>query len=359
MMRNTLTTMACAAGLMLAATSANAQTEVLDEKDVKAKAMAATSSTTPDGWKLKVKVGLTGSFNDVNGNAEAAGAGQAGATITVGGVLSAEANFKHGHHGWDTTLNIQQTQTQTPSLDPWIKSLDNLEVISTYFYRLNSPDWLGPFARLRFQTQLFKGSTVEAGRTSVVRTNADGTMVAPEAFAPQSRIPLTGSFEPIQIRESAGVFADPIQEDYLKLNAKLGVGGQHQIVRNGFIVAGTSDGMDATGPLTQVDLTQLQGSSSAGGELDIAMSGVVVKDLLNWKLTLNFFMPFVTNGELADGTKAVGFDGLVSDIQGGISLKLWKYFSLDYALLLRRVPLVVEGWQVVNGLVLSAGFDIL
>lgn len=335
-----------------AAGSASAQTEVLDDADVQKKALSKTSSTTPDGWKIKAKVGLSANLGDNNANAAAAGGGQEGTTFQFGLQLSAEANLKHGQHGWENKLGIQHAQTKTPSIDSFIKTQDNLEIISTYVYRLNNPEWLGPFGRFKFQTQILPGFAVREQPYDVIRTDRDGNAATTQVAA-QQKIDLTGAFEAMVLRESAGMFARPFTEDYFKIDAKLGVGAQHIIVRDGYTILG--EDADAL----ELQLQQLRTVNEAGAELELNLEGEAVKDLLSWKFGVNLFLPIITTAEDADGNAANGFGYLNTDIQAGLSLKLSKWASLDYSLIVRKVPLVVDGFQVIHGLVLSAGFDIL
>lgn len=345
--------------LLIAPSVASAQTEDLKDADVQKKAMAKTSTTVPNGWKIKAKVGLSGNLGDNNANAAAAGAGQEGTSFQIGLVLGAQADFKHGQHGWENKLNLQHAQTKTPSIDSFIKTQDNLELISTYVYRLNNPEWLGPFGRFKFQTQVFKGYAVRDGAYSVDRTKRDKTTEPTEMFDPQAKIPLTGAFEPMILRETAGMFARPFTGDSFKLDGKLGVGAQHIVVRNGYVV--TSEDA-AAGTLL---LKQLDDVNEAGAELELLLEGVAIKDILSWKLGANFFLPIITSADDPNPAdpmnvgKANGFGFLNTDIQAGLSLKIAKYASLDYNLQIKKVPLVVDGFQVIHGLVLSAGFDIL
>lgn len=351
------------AGLLALPVTASAQTESLDEEALQKKAMAKTASTSPDGWTVKAKVGLSANLGDNNANAASAGAGQEGTTFQFGLQFSAEANMKMGDHGWENKLGLQHAQTKTPNIDAFLKTQDNLELISTYVYRLSNPDWLGPFARFKFQTQVFPGFAVRESPYTVFETNREGertqrdgdptTPFSDEAFPAQRKIDLTGAFEAMVLRESAGMFARPFTDDVFKLDAKLGVGAQHIVVRNGFVVL--SEDADAG----VLELRQLDDVNEAGAELELNLEGIAVKDLLSWKLGMNFFLPIITSAEDMDGNTANGFDYLNTDIQAGLSLKISKWASLDYNLIVRKVPLVVDGFQVIHGLVLSAGFDIL
>ncbi len=352
LLRNTCLTIGL--GLFGLSSVATAQVAELKDADVKKKATASTSSTAPDGWKVKMKVGFIGNVGDTNGNAASAGAGQEGTSVQFGLTLTAEANLKMGHHGLENKLGIQHGQTKTPSLDSFIKTQDNFELTSTYVYRLDNPKWLGPFARVKLQTQLFEGYAVRDKAYTVDRTNRDGSAVPTQNAAAQTKIDLTGGFEPIVLRESAGVFARPFEGKDFKLDGKLGLGSQQIVVGEGFVV--TADDAD----MANLALRQLDDVTEAGAEFELLLEGIAVKDLLSWKFGANFFLPLLTTADRQDGSgKASGFDYLNTDIKAGVSLKLSKWASLDYNLTVKKVPLVVDGFQVVHGLIFSAGFDVL
>ena len=353
--------LAFAAGIALLATTAPAfaQTEVLKEEDTKTKALTKTSTTVPDGWKVAAKLGLSANLMTTNANAASAGAGQEGTSFQFGILLGADANLKVGQHGWENKLAFQHGQTKTPNVANFIKSVDNLELISTYFYRFQNPEWLGPFARARLQTQMFKGYVVRDTAVQVFRTDREGNTIGPVTRTAQAKIPLTNSFEPLVLRQSAGMFGRPWQGDDFKLDGKVGLGLQEILVGDAFVVDSEADGV--------LNLKQLENSVNAGAELELNLQGVLVKDILSWKASANFFLPVLTNAEVAvdaadpaAGTKkANGFDYLNTDIQAGLSLKVAKGLSVDYQLLLRKVPLVVDGFQVQHGLVFSVGIDVL
>ena len=346
---------------------ARAQTDALDSKELKKTALAGTSTTVPDGWKVALNFGGTVNFNFSNETAAAAGAGEEGSTFQIGIVVGLTGNYKSGPHRWQNKVTVQQTQTKQPERN-FRKSLDNVELLSTYLYSFKNPAWLGPFSRFRLNTQLLRSSyfnddgAVGARRESV---GADGRPVEEEipfeSVGSEERIVQTEPFEPLILRESLGLFANPYTAPGFTLDAKLGVGAQQVIVRDGVTFV---ELRDLEGELTAI-FREIEPSINVGGEGEVEMKGAIVKDRLTWRLTANVFVPFVASADVigdesAEDTESpVGFEYANIDIAGGVSLKLAKWASLDYILTLRRVPLVVRGLQVQHGILLSAGFDLL
>jgi hypothetical protein len=330
------------------AAHAQAQSEIAPET-LREQALAKPSEERPDGWKLKLKVGGTASFNH---SRNVVGA-ENGATVQLGLFLESGAHMKAGAHEWQTDVAIQHAQSLTPSIDSFVKTVDNADLTSLYLYRISPLPWLGPYGRFRLSTQLLDGYTVRTTRVEVQRTDRKDRTLAPVPVDAKERIDLTNPFEPLLLFESAGVFAHPIEKDAFTLKTKLGLALQHIVIQDGYTLAGEGTAADGTTPLLQ--LRQLQGSSALGGELDLDLSGIIVPEVVNWKAKVNFYMPFHSTLPVA----ATGTEALNTVLAAGISVKLAKWASLDYVLNVKRIPLVLREWQVQNGVILTAGFDIL
>lgn len=350
-----------------AASPSLAQTDALGSQELKQRALARTSTTVSDGWKVALNFGGTVNFSYSNQTAAAAGAGEEGATFQVGIVVGLEGNYKSGRHRWRNKLMVQQTQTKQPERS-FRKSLDNIELLSTYLYGLENLTWLGPFARFRLNTQLLRSSFFnDGGAVAWVRESvgADGTIASDrlnfEMVGSEQRVVQTEPFEPLLLRESVGFFASPFAGAGFVVDAKMGVGAQQVIARGGvtFVELRDVNGQVAV-------FREIENSNNVGGEGEIAVRGVIVPDRVTWRLTANVFVPFVASGDVIDDSgptpvtdSPVGLEYANVDVVGGLSLKLAQWASLDYILTLRRVPLVVRGLQVQHGILLSAGFDLL
>lgn len=322
--------------------------EVIAPEELRDEVLAADDEERKDGWSYGASVGITGSFTH---SSNVVGAVD-GITVQLGAVLNGALLFVQGQHEWESTLDVKHTQSLTPQLDSFVKSADELVFQSTYSYRFEAVDWLGLFARFRLETQLFPGYDVRPDAVRVIRTlSTDDSDGNPEQIVEdipaQEQIPLTGAFEPLILKESFGVFANPIEKKTLTIKTKLGLGAQHIIVQDGFALKDNDD-------TPELELIQLENSTQFGGEIELNFNGLI-NEGVTWKARAYFFYPFVT---LAD-TEIEGIDLLTSDLSAALSVKLGKWASLDYVFSAKRIPLVLDAWQVQNGLMLTAGFNLL
>ncbi len=256
------------------------QTEVAPE-ELRATALATASST--QGWKLEMSVGTSFTFNQSNNVVGT----EDGTTLQLGLIFGTRAKWIEGSHEWDTTLDIQHARTQSPEIKRFLKSLDNLELKSTYLYHLQALKWFGPFARFALQTQIFNSVLVRPQDSVVLRNNLDGTQETIPVAA-LTEISLTHAFEPLRLRESVGAFAHPIEEKDLAIKTKLGIGAQQNIAQGGFVhndVAGTPE----------IDLFEIDTTHEIGGEFEIELLGAAIEDVATWAVSANLFYPFYSS----------------------------------------------------------------
>ncbi len=287
----------------------------------------------------KLSIGSTGSYGHSSSVVGAAD----GSTVAVGLVIDGLSEWVSGAYECANTLKIQHTQTRTPQLPVFFKSADFAEIVSTSIYRLESVPWFGPYARFRINTQLFASYVMKASDYEIKKTRLDGTSSTSKLPA-QDRYDLASGFNPLVFAETVGAFANPIEQKWLTVKAKLGVGAQHVRSSNGFAVA--SDDTKAG----KMEVKEIQEASQMGGEAEVALAGDVTEGVA-WKAKANVFVPaYSTAG------KKTGLDAMTSDLSFALGIKLAKWLSLDYTVMARRVPLVLDAWQVQNGIILTAGF---
>lgn len=319
---------------------AQAAGPVVDDT-LKDRALAAPAQ--PDGWKVTLNVGASGSFahsHKVVGTED-------GAYLQLGGVLGGNGTLFHGQHEWENLLDLKLGGSKTPQLDRFVKATDQVDFSSTYLYHLESPKWLGVYGRFRAGFQLLDGQQTSPTDVTVVRTSVNGDQQREQVGAQQA-FGLTSAFEPLVLRETVGAFLTPYTAPELTLNAKLGVGAQHILTRRGYVVAD-----DAATP--ELELRQLDNTHEGGAELSAAATGVLLKDVLDWRAKGDLFLPVLTTA--SDDLGVV--DRLNAQLEAALSLKLAKWLSVDYVLAARRIPAVQSDWQVSNTLLLTAGFQLL
>lgn len=334
--------------------------------DMKAQVMAAgrdQEAEDTDGWSVSGKLGANFALND---NQNVVGT-EDGTTLQLGGILSLDATLTSGQHGWKTTLGLQQTQTRTPQLERFVKSLDQLDLVSTYTFRFENPSWLGVFARLGLNTQIFEGELVPTDPTEVRRlplgsstdglTPTDGILVADrvEPGTAVQSVGLTSPFEPLNLRQSLGMFADPVTSEAFSLSIKVGLAAQEVLTSGGSLRVATAEAANADGE-TVVFIQTLEGTvAEAGAETEVQVKGTVVKEIVDYELVVNaFYPPFTTSEVDRDFAEALNLK-----IKGSLSAKLNEWLSAEYVLTVLRIPATTTDFQIQNGLVLSVGFDLI
>ncbi|MFN3199648.1 MAG: DUF3078 domain-containing protein [Bradymonadia bacterium] len=321
-----------------------AQTEdYIKGQEVVDKMTAATDeAANAEGWKFRLEVG---SNISVNSSSNVVGAVD-GTTYQVGLLINGEASLKSGQHEWNNKLALNHQQTKTPSIDPFVKTADNLEITSMYLYRLESIDWLGPFARGRLQTQALNGYLIRGEQVDVVGD------VNQADLGPGRRIKLTSAFEPMLLRESAGLFGRPVDEKSIRFTATLGAGAQQIVSQGGFAITDETDAAD--GNDKQITVTEIESTNQVGAEIEAEATGALTEQV-SYTLSANLLYPIITSVD----TDLEGAELLNTELNAKLAVKLSKWASLDYVLQARRIPLIVRDWQVTNGLLLSATFNVL
>jgi hypothetical protein len=322
--------------------AAHAANEVLPTEVAADKALAVPPADAPQGWALKLTVGATGSYGH---SSNVVGAID-GATVQLGVLVNGSANLTSGQSSWENALKLNETQTRTPQLASFIKSADELALQSTYLYHLPNLDWFGPFARAAMTTQIFSSYDVRPADVTIVRTFRDGTTKA-KAIPLGDHIQLAKPFEPLLLKEGVGAFANPYTDKLVAVKTKLGLGMQHVMVGDGFTLAD-----DKATP--ELEIKQLEKSTQGGGEAEVELGGTWSENI-SWGAKANVFYPFYTSVE----TKLTGINLMTTDLSAKLSVKLAKWASLDYVLSAKRVPLILEKWQVQNNVLFTAGFDII
>jgi hypothetical protein len=272
----------------LAAAEASAQDIKTNEvkKDATAVPPPADAKDAPkNGLFASLRGDVTLSFTDqqrVVGQID-------GSTINFGAKVDGRADLIHDEHEWRNSVLINAGVTKTPNIPEFIKSTDALQFESIYLYHLKP--WVGPFARFRLETPMFAGADVRPGATNYKITRQDGAVVQtcdPDSGAPcaTQKLPLTDGFQPLTLKESLGVFAQPYKSKPVTVEARLGFGAQQILADKQFALADVPD--DATncpagaaGPpgtksaVPCVEVTQLSDVMQAGIEANLELWGTL------------------------------------------------------------------------------------
>jgi len=295
-------------------------------------------------WELKGKLSSNFSFTN-NKNY----VGQTDGSIYQFNIITEEdVNWRKGQHEVLNNLQIKYGLSKTPQLEDIFKSQDQFKYLGTYLYRLKQIPWLGPFARLNFSTSLFSGYYVSSSDEELILNYADGSSQNVGSLEANTRYKIVDSFEPMTIRGNLGFFANPYDKKEFKLNLKFGAGFQKIIAKDGFVLADDSG-------TSEIEFKQLEDSDEAGLEFEVDVSGII-SDNINWSFVANLFFPLNDSGGSNDDID--GIDKLNTDIEGKFSSKITKNVSLDYFLIIKRLPLIVDEWQIQNGVVVNVSYNL-
>jgi len=268
-----------------------------------------------------------------------------GTTATFGYRLETGFNLRIKKSEIDLDFLSAQTLTKTPVVDELIKGRDIVDLAAIYQYR--AIKWVGPYVRVQATTQAFRGTDFRATDTRYHVTRIDGQTVD----VIRKRLLVTDPFQPFIIKESAGVFVEPVELKEFDLDLRLGVAGRHMFADGQLAVTDDAATADV------VEVTELRTTHQVGAELVVVAEGKLKDDYFGYKVKGEMMVPFVTSpGPLdATGQEKSPLDLINFDLQAQLKFKIAKYASLDYELRVLRQPALVDTVQVQNNLLLSLG----
>jgi len=316
----------------------------------------------PEGWDATLSVGA--SVNFVN-NSNVAGQLE-GSTWTLGANLAGGLDYIGGNNDLRMTLNINETFANTPVLPIFVSTADEIKLEAVYYYTVPKVPWLGPFARAEARSSLLAGVDARAGEPDALtwvstddldpdndpatpppglETNPiedrDGNVVG-ESF--RLRDPL----QPLFLKQSVGAFARPITGKRLELEIRLGAGAQEVFADGQFALDDNAD-------TPEIEVKPLQDYQQVGAETAIKASGALAEKRVTYSVVFETLTPFLQSTD--DERGAIDLTAL--ELTTKVSFKLVEWASLDYQLRVLRQPLLVDGPQVQNSLLLTFGYTLI
>ncbi len=291
-----------------------------------------------DGWSPGIALGALLNLVDTRSVVGQ----QDGTTFTFGAAIDASLEFNEGMHEWRNNLALSAGTTRTPAIDEFIKTNDGLYFESIYL--LHVLEMFGPFARFGLNTQMFPSTDIRPAAVDYVVSNLDGTT---SNFTGR-RLAMTDAFQPLTLKESIGVFVQPIRRDEIELEARAGLGAQETFAEGGLAI----DDDDAT---AGVEVKELDDFYLIGAEAVVNAWGFMDPDKrISYTVGAGVLIPFVTSDLPEDDDRSLPelttVEGMV-----GINVKLFDWASLGYKLTVMRQPMLVDEWQVSNNLLLTIG----
>ncbi len=290
-----------------------------------------------DGWDFLLTPGLNLSLSS---NRSVIGQPE-GLSMTVGASVSSGARFRKGPHEWRSSLNINELFTRTPTLEEFVKSTDIVKLESMYLFHLL--DWLGPFAKINIDTVLLEGFDARSEPVSWVITRSDGTTDTRSGF----HLRLNDGFAPLTFKETAGFFASPYNSTPLKIEGRLGFGGQHVFANDALAIQ--DDGATDT-----IEVITLKSYSQAGGLVEVGFSGELYAKRLIYTTKAEIMIPFLY--ELNKGDDRDMLDLTNIEFSASLSFRVFEWLSLDYVFRAIRQPQLLDEFQLQNNILLTASY---
>ena len=334
--------------LVVVAAPAAAQ-PTLNPADMLADKPDAPAAERAVGWHPLLKASGTFSFNH---NKDVVSIPD-GINWVLGGITSGGIDYVgKGGHRWLNSTKWELSYSKTPLLDDFVKSLDNFEFESTYIYQIPKMTWWGPYGNFKVKTAILPGYAIFENPTAVGELNAEGALIG-DISLPKTRINLTDAFSPAILRESVGLWADPVRYKPFTVQTRLGIGAWEVFTQQGFNPADDES-------TDYFEVKQMKDSVQLGGEVRLVLKGLY-KALINYQAKAEFMYPFLSSfiPTNKDGSDMSGLELMNSEFEFLLGFKLTNWASLDYTMKTYRVPLLSPEWQIQNGLLLTVTANIM
>ncbi|MBL8740399.1 MAG: hypothetical protein JNK04_04875, partial [Myxococcales bacterium] len=258
-------------------------------------------------------------------------------------VLDSELLFNKEIHEWRNSLKAGAGASLTPALGEFVKTSDGLHFESIYL--LHVVEMFGPFVRFAYDTQMFPGLDIRAAPVSYAVAGLDGTTTNYTG----RRLYLTDPFAPSTFKESIGVFVQPLQEEWMKLEARAGLGAQEGLVKGNLAI------QDDAATADVVEVKELDDFYQIGGEAVVNAWGFFDSDKrVSYTVGAGVLVPFAASdlppGDDRSVVELTSFEGLA-----GLNVKIFDWASLTYKFSAVRQPQMVDDWQITNSLLLTIG----
>jgi hypothetical protein len=267
---------------------------------------------------------------------------------TIAGTLSVNGHLRlrQNAHEWNTTLSTNQGVTRTPAVERFVKNADTLVLDSTYYYLIIPSPAVGPFARINVETPVFANADVRGERVDYRINRLDGSV---DEVDGRLVLRLTDAFNPLLLKQSAGFFARPLQRPDATLSFRAGFGTRQTFADNQFAVSDD----DST---PEIEVKELESYMQAGSELSLQFTGELEDQGVTYTFSAEAMTPFIddTLGEDISPLDLTNYD-----IAATLSFRLTSWASLDYRFSARKLPRLVDDWQLINNLLLTFSYRIL
>jgi hypothetical protein len=310
------------------------ETEIIKKDDVKKE----EDDGRQDGFDGRLSTKAT--FNVVS-NSNVVGQND-GTSLLLGGNLLGGLDFIEGDHKVSNTLSYNTSWARTPVIDEFVKNNDSIQLENLYNYFLT--DWIGPYARLSFETSLFPTERVTADAQNYEITELDGGIDARTT----DRLRLADPANPFELFQSAGIFLEPVRKQAIQAELRVGFGARETLASGVLVVQDDPD----TAP---VEVEELDDAIQAGAEAFLGAKGEFPEQRLSYRLGATALIPFVNN----DDTDRSSVELTRLGFNGDITYNALEWLGLSYNVKVLDDPQLLNKTQVQNSLLLTFSYTFL
>jgi hypothetical protein len=264
-----------------------------------------------------------------------------GTSLTFGYKSDGSVEVRGDDHEWRNTAGVSAGLTTTPSVPGLLKSRDRMAIETIYLYHL--VDWFGPFARFAAETAAFAGADQRAEPTTFAISRVDGTI---DTLVIR-RLPLTDPFRPTHLKESVGLFVQPVARDSVSVEVRAGGGARHSFAEEQLALNDDAD-------TPAVEVQELSDVHQVGVEGVFELWGALVDKKLSYKLAAEVLVPLWHN-ELPPGDDRSLLELTNFSLRAALSSRVVDWASVDYELAVDRQPQLLDAWQIRNNLIVTFG----
>ncbi|MGM0557944.1 MAG: hypothetical protein ACQEVA_16280, partial [Myxococcota bacterium] len=327
-----------AASLLLGSSSVLAQeegeTEIVKEDDVKKE----EDGEREDGFDGRLSTSAT--FNLVS-NSNVVGQND-GNSVMLGGNILGGLDFTEGKHKVSNTLTYNTSWARTPVIAEFVKNNDEIQLENIYNYFLT--DWIGPYARLSFETSLFPTERVTGDQKNYEITRLDGGVDTEVT----NRLRLADPVNPFELFQSAGIFLEPVRRQAIQAMLRVGFGARETLANGVLIVQDDPNSAN-------IQVQELDDVIQAGAEAFLGAQGKFPEQRIDYRLGATAMIPFINNSD----TDASAVDLTRLGFNGALTFNALDWLGLSYDVNVLSDPQMLDKVQVQNSVLLTFNYTFL
>lgn len=260
-------------------------------------------------------------------------------TLNIG--IKYQANLYQGSNELRNTVSISESLNRTPSYDGTVHANDELKLESIYLFNFDNLTWMSPYVSVVGTTNLFKAYDYQQ-TAKVYNDPTKGASVA------RNRYQLLEGFGVINLQETVGGLFKIHKSKDIAVEGRVGVGAKQIFADDQLSVI--------DGDAAVVQLNELSDVRMTGIEAGLEAKGVALGSRVEYTAYAKAFAPFHHSPE-TPATKDLDMGELTSTELGArLNFKLVDWASIVYEWKHLREPLLLDGPQITQNLLLNVGY---